>query len=149
MHWETQKVIQSLQIHISHQILKCRDHLRVTLYLFDRVLGALRECAENVSKTIIHRQGKEEALSSHQKRFCSVVKVILGFSCAKFRTFGELGQFQKIRSQCSFLTFLTREALNLLGLVNYLDQVGHEILQNRYLKTNFENTEIRDFVSTF
>ena len=27
--------------------------------------------------------------------------------------------------------------------VNYFDQVGHEILQNRYLKTNFGDTEIR------
>ena len=33
--------------------------------------------------------------------------------------------------------------------MNYSDQVGYEILQNRYLKTNFENTEIRDFVLTF
>ena len=27
--------------------------------------------------------------------------------------------------------------------------VGQEILQNNYLKTNFENSEIRDFVPTF
>ena len=45
--------------------------------------------------------------------------------------------------------FLTREVSNLLGSVNYFDQVGHEILQNSNLKTHFENTEIRDFVSTF
>ena len=63
--------------------------------------------------------------------------------------FGALGQFQKTGSQRSFLTFLTTEVLNLLGSVNYFDQVGHKILQNRYLKTNFEKTEIRDFVSTF
>ena len=63
--------------------------------------------------------------------------------------FGALGEFQKTGSQLSFLTFLTIDALNLLGSVNYFDQVGRTILQNRYIKTNFENTEIRDFVSTF
>ena len=44
-----------------------------------------------------------------------------------------------------FLTLLIPEALNLLDSVNYSDLVGHEILQNKYLKTNFENTENRDF----
>ena len=51
--------------------------------------------------------------------------------------------------EVSFLTFLTHEALNLLGSVNYFDHVGHEILKNRYLKTNFGKTEIRDFFPTF
>ena len=50
--------------------------------------------------------------------------------------------------EVSILTFLA-QALNLLGSVNYFDQVGHEILQNMYLKTNFENTVITDFVPTF
>ena len=32
---------------------------------------------------------------------------------------------------------------------DHLRVKGHDIFQNRYLKTNFENTEIRDFVPTF
>ena len=36
-----------------------------------------------------------------------------------------------------------------MGPMNYLGQVVQEILQNNYLKTNFENSEIRDFVPHF
>ena len=36
-----------------------------------------------------------------------------------------------------------------MGSMNYFGQVVQEILQNKYLKTNFENSEIRDFVPTF
>ena len=39
--WETRKVIQSLQLFIAHQILKCQDHLSVKSYLFERALGPL------------------------------------------------------------------------------------------------------------
>ena len=36
-----------------------------------------------------------------------------------------------------------------MGSMNYIGQVVQEILQNNYLKTNFENLEIRDFVPLF
>ena len=36
-----------------------------------------------------------------------------------------------------------------MGSMNYFGQVVQEILQNKYLKTNFENSEIGDFVPTF
>ena len=36
-----------------------------------------------------------------------------------------------------------------MGSMNYIGQVVQEILQNNYLKTNFENSEIRDFDLTF
>ena len=36
-----------------------------------------------------------------------------------------------------------------MGSMNYFSQVIREILQNNYLKNNFENSEFRDFVNTF
>ena len=36
-----------------------------------------------------------------------------------------------------------------MGSMNYFGQVVQEILQNNYLKTNFKNSKIRDFVPTF
>ena len=36
-----------------------------------------------------------------------------------------------------------------MGSINSFGQVVQEILQNNYLKNNFENSEIRDFVPTF
>ena len=66
------------------------------------------------------------------------------------RTFGQIRNwFPVSSSEVYFLTFLTHEALNLIGSLNYFDSVVHKILQNRYLKTNFENAEIRGFIPTF
>ena len=36
-----------------------------------------------------------------------------------------------------------------MGSMNYFGQVIQEILQNNYLKTNFENLKIRDFSQLF
>ena len=36
-----------------------------------------------------------------------------------------------------------------MGSMNCFGQVVQEILQNNYLKPNFENSEIKDFVPTF
>ena len=36
-----------------------------------------------------------------------------------------------------------------MGSISCVGQVVQEILLNNYLKSNFENPEIRDFVSTF
>ena len=38
--------------------------------------------------------------------------------------------------------------LSIRGPINYFDQVVQEILQNSYLKNNFENSKTSDFVST-
>ena len=39
---------------------KWQDHLRVKLYLFERVLGPLGAIWETGSKAVIHRQGNEK-----------------------------------------------------------------------------------------
>ena len=36
-----------------------------------------------------------------------------------------------------------------MGSLNYFGHVVQEILQNNYLKPNFENSEIKEFVPTF
>ena len=36
-----------------------------------------------------------------------------------------------------------------MGSINSFSQAIQEILLNNYLKSNFENSEIRDFVPTF
>ena len=36
-----------------------------------------------------------------------------------------------------------------MGSMSYFGQAVQEILQNNYLKTNFENSKFRDFVSNF
>ena len=36
-----------------------------------------------------------------------------------------------------------------MGSMNFFGQVVQEILQNNYLKTNFENSKLWDFVPTF
>ena len=51
--------------------------------------------------------------------------------------------------EVSLLTYMTHEALNLLVSVNFFDQVSHEIFQNRCLKTNIGNTEIKDLFPLF
>ena len=67
---------------------------------------------------------------------------------------GHYGNLRKVGSsvlnslKVSYLTSLIHEALNLFGSMNYFDQVGHKILQNPYLKTSFENTNLR-FCSHF
>lgn len=46
---------------------------------------------------------------------------------------------------------MTHEALHLLfimGSMNNFGQMGQDILHNKYLKTNFENLKIRDFLLT-
>ena len=46
---------------------------------------------------------------------------------------------------------MTHEALHLLfimGSMNNFGQMGQDILHNKYLKTNFENLKIRDFLPT-
>ena len=75
--------------------------------------------------------------------------------------FGTLGQFEKTRKlgssplislEFSIFIISTSACLNLLskmGSINYFGKLVQEILQNNYLKTNFENSNIRDFVSTF
>ena len=68
------------------------------------------------------------------------------------RVFREIGQFACHRIvQFYHLHNCEINYLSIMGPVNYFGLVVQEISQNNYiyLKTNFENSEIRDFVPTF
>ena len=67
---------------------------------------------------------------------CSRVKTNWEPSYACISIFAVLGQVRK-----------SSKVLN--STFHYFGQVVQEILQNNYLKTNFENSKIRDFVPTF
>ena len=74
------------------------------------------------------------------------VKAIWWLSYNCFRLFGVLAHFQETGSQCPNFIILTYGALNLLsrmGSVSSFSQAVQETLLNNYLKTNFENSEIR------
>ena len=58
---------------------------------------------------------------------------------------GKVGPSPLMSLEFSIFIISTSARLNLLSKMG----VGQEILQNNYLKTNFENSEIRDFVPTF
>ena len=62
MAWETQEVIQSLATYFtsSKTILKCQDHLRVKLYLFEKVLGPVGEIWGNWLKKCNSQTGKQK-----------------------------------------------------------------------------------------
>ena len=64
----------------------------------------------------------------------------------------KLGPSVLISQKLSNFVILTYGVLNFLsrmGSINCFGQVVQEILLNNYLKSNFENSEIRDFVPTF
>ena len=66
--------------------------------------------------------------------------------------FGKLGPSALIFQKLSNFIILTYGVLNFLsrmGSINSFGQAVQEILLNNYLKSNFENSEIRDFVPTF
>ena len=63
-----------------------------------------------------------------------------------------LGPSSLVFLKLSNVIILTYGALNVpsrMGFINSFGQVVQEILLNNYLKSNFENSEIRDFVPTF
>ena len=65
--------------------------------------------------------------------------------------FGKLGPSALISQKLSNFVILTYEILNFLsrmGSINSFGQAVQEILLNNYLKSNFENSKIRDFVPT-
>ena len=72
-----------------------------------------------------------------------------------FRVFEVLGELWETGPQCpnfsKFVKFSYRvlNFLSRMGSFNYFGQAVQEILLNNYLKSNFENSEIRDFVPTF
>ena len=92
----------------------------------------------------------------NQIRLYSSVMTIHSSSFTCFTVFGTLGQFGETRSQSpDFFRIFNFHYLNIcvfkFSFQNgvYFGQVIQEILQNSYLKTSFENPEIRDFVPTF
>ena len=65
---------------------------------------------------------------------------------------GKLGPNSPISLEFLIFIISTSAHLNfisIMGSMNYFSQVIREILQNNYLKNNFENSEFRDFVHTF
>ena len=64
----------------------------------------------------------------------------------------ELGPIHLISLEFKILiisTFVARNLLSIMVLIIDFDHPVQEILQNNYLKTNFEISKIRDFVPTF
>ena len=95
---------------------------------------------------------------SHWMRSYSSVKAIWGSTYTCFRVYGISGDFWGTGPQCPdipklinfiILTYWVSNFLFRMGSINCFGQVVQEILLNNYLKSNFENLEIRDFVPTF
>ena len=65
---------------------------------------------------------------------------------------GKLGPSPLISLEFLIFIISTSACLNLLskmGSMNYFGSVVQEVLQDNYLKTNFENSEIRDLEPIF
>ena len=95
---------------------------------------------------------------SHGMRSYSSAKAIWGSSYTCFRVFGVLGELWETGLQCPNFSKLSNFVILTYGVLNFLSRMGsinsfgqavQEILLNNYLKSNFENSEIRDFVPTF
>ena len=91
-------------------------------------------------------------------RFYSSAKAIWGLNYTCFRVFGVLGELWETGSQCANFSkivkfyYLDIWELNFLfkmGSINSFNEAVQEILLNNYLKSNFENSEITDFVPIF
>ena len=79
-----------------------------------------------------------------------IIKIISNFKPKKLA--GPNSIPTKILRLLTTIIFSTSGCLNLLskmGSMNYFGQVFQEILENKYLKHNFENSEIKDFAPTF
>ena len=75
-----------------------------------------------------------------------------------FKVFGVLGNLGKLGPSALIFLKLSNFIILRYGVLNFLSRMGsinsfsqavQEILLNNYLESNFENWEIRDFVSTF
>ena len=95
---------------------------------------------------------------SHWMRSYSGAKAIWGSSYTCFRVFGVLGVLWETGPQCPNSQKLTYFIILTYGVSNFLSRMGsiksfgqavQEILLINYLKSNFENSEIRDFVLAF
>ena len=79
------------------------------------------------------------------------VILLLGY-LGYYGNFGKLGPSALIFQNLSNFVIFTYGVLNFLsrmGSINSFGQAVQEILLNNYLKSNYENSEIRDFVPTF
>ena len=136
----------------------------VELYLFYRYLGIraiwgnwpqiLQVMCRDTQKLI---QSFQHYIS-HWLRSYSSAKAIWGSSYICFRVFGVLGELWKLSPSALIFQNLSNFVIFTYGVLNFLSRMGsinssgqavQEILLNNYLKSNFENSEIRDFVPTF
>ena len=138
-------------------------HIKLTLYLHYRYLGIRTICGNWIQiPPIMSRNIRSNSeFSASHSTFNEILlkcQCNLGVELYFFRVFRVLGQFREIRPQCliflklSSFIILTNRALNFLsrmGSINSFGQTVQEILLNNYLKSNFQNSEIRDFVATF
>ena len=112
-------------------LLYFQGPLWVKLYLFHRYsgIGAIWGNWAQIPQIMYRNTWKViqslQLLVSHQLRLCSSVRAIFWLSWP-------------------VLNFLSR-----MGFINSFGQGVQEILLNNYLKSNFENSEIRDFIPTF
>ena len=139
----------------------CQGYLRVQLYLFCGYSGirtiwgnraksctGTRKKLSRVFSFTLHINWGLTKLSRWSEGWVIPVSGYLGF----YGNFRKLGRSALIFLELYNLIILTYRALNLLsrmGPISSFGQVAQEILLNNYLKTNFENLEIRDFVPTF
>ena len=77
---------------------------------------------------------------------------MLSYTC--FRVFGVLGEFGELSPSALIFLKLSNIIILTYGVLNFLSRMGsissfgqaiQEVLPNNYLKSNFENSEIRDF----
>ena len=95
---------------------------------------------------------------SHWMRSYSSAKGIWELSYTCFRVFGVLRELWETGPSALIFLILSNFIILNYGVLNFLSRMGsinssghavQEILLNNYLKSNFENSEIRDFVPTF
>ena len=85
------------------------------------------------------------------RQFEGRVILVLG-NLAYKGNLGKLGPSALIFQKLLNFIILAYRVLNILsrmGSINSFGQVVQEILLNNYFRSNFENSEIRDFVPTF
>ena len=94
---------------------------------------------------------------SHHKRLYSIVKVMPGFSCdilgylRHYGNFGKMVYSTLIHQNFHFIFLVTWgfKSLFRTGSMNYFDQVGHEILQNKYLKAILKTQKLEIWSSLY
>ena len=132
-----------------------------TCFTGTQVLGQFGETWPEYPKSCVETQKVIQSFQcyiSHWMRSYSSAKPIWELSYTCFRGFGALGELWEIGpsaliflklSNFIILTYGVLNFLSRMGSINSFGQAVQEILLNNYLKSNFENSKIRDFVPTF